>query len=96
MHNDSLETLLARHYGSNAVAPAGLEQRLRASVHQQATRLAREQGAATYMGTHPVSRRRAVQLVALGSLGVGIVNLGLEVLETTLVGQEAAQNATMP
>jgi len=92
MHNDSLETLLTRHYGSTAVAPAGLEQRLRASIHQQAIQSAQEQS----MLTHAVSRRRAVQLVALGSLSVGIVNLGLEMLETTLVGQEATQNAAMP
>ena len=92
MHNDSLETLLTRHYGSTAVAPTGLEQRLRASVRQQATRLAQEQTRLT----HAVSRRRAVQLVALSSLGVGIVNLGLEMLETTLTGQEATQNAAMP
>ena len=92
MHNDSLETLLTRHYGSTAVAPTDLEQRLRASVRQQATRLAQEQT----MLTHPVSRRRAVQLVALSSLSVGIVNLGLEMLETTLAGQEATQNAAMP
>ncbi len=92
MHNDSLETLLTRHYGSTAVAPTGLEQRLSVSVRQQATRLAQEQT----MLTHAVSRRRAVQLVALSSLGVGIVNLGLEMLETTLAGQEATQNAAMP
>ncbi len=92
MHNDSLETLLTRHYGSTAVAPAGLEQRLQASTRQQAVQLAQEQK----MLTQPVSRRRAVQLVALGSLGVGIVNLGLEMLDTALVGPEAAQNAAMP
>ena len=92
MHNDSLETLLTRHYGSTAVAPAGLEQRLQASVRQQATLLAQEQN----RRTHTVSRRRAVQLVALGSLGVGIVNLGLEMLDTALVGQETTQNAAMP
>ena len=92
MHNDSLETLLARHYGNTAVAPAGLEQRLSVSVHRQATRLAQEQTTLT----HSVSRRRAVQLVALSSLGIGMVNLGLEMLETTLAGQEATQNAAMP
>ncbi len=92
MHNDSLETLLTRHYGSTAVAPAGLEQRLRASIRQQAMQSTQEQN----MLTHAVSRRRAVQLVALSSLGVGIVNLGLEMLETTLVGQEATQNTAMP
>ena len=92
MHNDSLETLLARHYGGSAVAPAGLEQRLLASTRQQAVQLAQEQKVLT----HPVSRRRAVQLVALSSLGVGIVNLGLEMLDTALVGQEATQNAAIP
>jgi len=96
MHNDSLETLLARHYGSTAVAPACLEQRLQASVRQQALQLAQEQHRATSIATRPVSRRRAVQLVALSSLGVGIVNLGLEMLDTALVGQDVAQNAAMP
>ncbi len=92
MHNDSLETLLTRHYGNTAVAPTGLEQHLSASIRQQAIQSAQEQN----MLTHAVSRRRAVQLVALSSLGVGMINLGLEMLETTLVGQEATQNTAMP
>ena len=92
MHNDSIETLLARHYGSAAVAPTGLEQRLHTSIQQQVMQLAHERNALT----HRVSRRRAVQLVALSSLSVGIVNMGLEVLENALVGQEATQSAAVP
>ena len=92
MHKNSVETLLSRHYGSAAVAPAGLEQRLQASIRQQARQSVQEQHAIERV----VSRRRAVQLVALSSLGVGVVNLGLEMLETALVGQEAAQNAGIP
>lgn len=95
MHNDSIETLLTRHYGSTAIAPAGLEQRLRASVRQQATSLAEEQGMMTSMRTHAVSRRRAMQFVAMSSIGVSIINLGLEALEATLTGQEAVQNAAV-
>ena len=92
MHKNSVETLLTRHYGSAAVAPAGLEQRLQASIRQQVMRSAQEQRTMQ----RAVSRRRAVQFVALSSLAVGVVNLGLEMLETTLVGQEAAQNAVTP
>ncbi len=95
MRNDSIETLLIRHYGSNAVAPAGLEQRLHASVHQQAAEVAQEQAVATSLRTHPVSRRRAMQFVAMSSIGVSIINLGLEALEATLTGAEAAQNAAI-
>lgn len=95
MHNDSIETLLSRHYGSTAIAPTGLEQRLRASVHQQAAEIAQEQAMATSVRTQPVSRRRVVQLVAMSSIGAGIINLGLEALEATLTGQEAAQNAAI-
>jgi hypothetical protein len=37
MHNDSIETLLLRHYGRTASSPAGLEQQLVASLrHQEA------------------------------------------------------------
>ncbi|GAC1398943.1 MAG: hypothetical protein NVS4B12_13900 [Ktedonobacteraceae bacterium] len=96
MHNDSIETLLARHYGDTAVAPTGLEQRLHASVRQQAAELAQDQRLVTRLHTRAVSRRRAVQLVAIGSIGLGIVNLGLEVLEATLTGQEAAQSVATP
>ena len=93
MYNDSIETVLARHYGSTAVAPSGLEQRLQAAVRQQATEMAQEQATVTRLHTSSVSRRRAVQLVALSSLGLGIVNLGIEglqSLEASVMGQNVA------
>ena len=99
MHNDSIETVLTRHYGSTAIAPVGLEQHLQASVRQQAADLAQEQRVVTRLRTNAVSRRRAVQLVALSSLGLGIVNLGIEglqSLEASIMGQEAAQGVATP
>ena len=93
MHNDSIETVLARHYGSTAIAPSGLEQRLQTAVRQQATEMSHEQEVVTRLRTGSVSRRRAVQLVALSSLGLGIVNLGIEglqSLEASVMGQNVA------
>lgn len=97
MHNDSIETVLARHYGS--IAPSGLEQRLQASVRQQATEIAHEQREVTRLHTNSVSRRRAMQFVALSSVGLGILNLGIEglqSLEASVMGQEAAQGVATP
>ncbi len=99
MHNDSIETVLARHYGSTAVAPADLEQRLQASVRRQAAEVVHEQEAVTRLHAHPVSRRRAIQLVAIGSVGLGLVNLGIEglqALEASVMGQEATQGVATP
>jgi hypothetical protein len=91
MQNRSVETLLARHYGTSAVTPTGLEQRLCNSLQEQAAQISQQQR----VEARPISRRRAVQIVALSSLGAGFVNLGLEVLENALVGQEATQNAAI-
>ncbi len=92
MDKNSVETLLTRHYGSEAAAPVGLEQRLQASVRQWALQPTGGKRSATRV----MSRRKAVRLVALSSLGVGAVNIGLELLENVLVGQEAAPNAAIP
>ncbi len=99
MHNDSIETLLARHYGSTAVAPTGLEEHLNGSVRQHALEMQQEQRVIAQWRTNVMSRRRAVQLVALGSVGLSIVNLGLEglqTLEASMMGQETTQNAVLP
>lgn len=94
MHNDSVETLLARHYGSTAPTPAGLEQRLNVALRQQASELAEQQRMAAELRAWHMSRRRAVKLVALGSASLGALGLGLELVEAVLIGQEAAQTAT--
>lgn len=94
MHNDSVETLLARHYGSTAPAPTGLEQRLNAALHQEVYDLAEQQHMAAQLRAWRLGRRRAVKLVALGSAGLGALGLGLELVEAVLIGQEATQAAT--
>ncbi len=99
MHNDSIETLLTRHYGGTAVAPAHLEQRLHTSLRRRATEVQQEQQLITRFHTKAVSRRRAMQFVALSSVGLSIMNIGLESLqafEASMLGQEAAQHAVTP
>ena len=94
MRNDSIESLLLRHYGDDAPAPAGLEMRLVASMRQEAART--QESAATRFGEQRMSRRAAVRLVAIGTAGLSVVSLGLESLqslEATLVGQDVTQTA---
>ena len=96
MHNDSIETLLLRHYGSTAPTPPGLEQHLCASMHGEIAQQRQRQRVATRLRKRHVSRRQAVQLVAIGSASIGMLSMGLEalqMLETSLLGQEATQSA---
>jgi len=93
MPKDSLETLLLRHYGHTAAPPAGLEDRLRASVRQRAEELRQEQRVATHLRQRRVSRRQAVRLVAIGTAGLGILSAGLEVFEAALSGPNDLQQA---
>src|SRR6266568_3591328 len=60
MHNDSIETLLLRHYGSTAQAPVGLEQRLCASVRHKAAELHRQEKSILYWRQERVSRRSGI------------------------------------
>jgi len=66
MHNDSIETLLLRHYGSAAPAPTGLEATLVASVRQEARTIERQTRHADMWSERPISRRRVLRLVAFG------------------------------
>jgi hypothetical protein len=96
MHNDSIETLLLRHYGSTAQAPAGLEQRICASLRRQAAELHRQEENIAYWRQGRVSRRRAVKLVAIGATGVGALSIGMEALQTlgaALLGQDVTNPA---
>jgi hypothetical protein len=67
MHNDSLETLLLRHYGDAAPAPADLEQRLIASVQQAAA--THKQSTMQRFYARRLSRRQALRLV-FGPMGL--------------------------
>lgn len=96
MYNDSVETLLLRHYGSSASTPPQLEQRLVASVRQEAALMSQRHALAQRLQTRRVSRRRAVQLVAIGSAGLSLLSLGMETfqaVEASLLGQDSAQPA---
>lgn len=96
MRNDSIETLLLRHYGSAAQSPAGLEERLCASVRREAAELHEQKQVAVYLGQKRVSRRRAVRLVAIGTAGVGVLGLGLgslKTIEAALLGQDVSKPA---
>jgi hypothetical protein len=96
MRNDSIETLLLRHYGSTAPAPADLEARLLASVQEQAAEISAREQRARAWSERPVSRRRVLRLVALGSAGLGVLGIGLDGLrqaEASLLGYDTRKPA---
>jgi hypothetical protein len=96
MRNDSIETLLLRHYGSTAPVPTGLEQRLQAAAHHQMAELRQQQHIAARLRAYRVNRRRAVRLFALGTAGLGMLSTGLaslHTLESALLGQDMRQHA---
>jgi putative heme degradation protein len=69
MQNDSLETLLLRHYGSAAQTPVALEEKLSASVRQEVAKLNEQERVAAYLRERRISRRKAIRLVAMGTAG---------------------------
>src|SRR5258708_19967503 len=96
MQKDSLETLLLRHYGNAAPTPAGLQERLLASVWHKAEESRQEMRAVTHLREKRLSRRQAVKLVAIGSAGLGILGIGLKIFqmfEAALVHQDVTQQA---
>ena len=96
MRNDSIESLLLRHYGDDASAPAGLETRLVASVRREAAELREQESMAVRLARRRMSRRAAVRLVAIGTAGLSAVSMGLESLQTleaALAGQDVTQTA---
>ena len=96
MRNDSIETLLLRHYGSDAPAPADLEARVLASVRQQAAEISASERTASVWRERRVSRRRVLRLVAFSSAGLGVLSIGLEGLrqvEASLLGHDTSRPA---
>lgn len=96
MRNDSIERLMQRHYGSTAHTPANLGQRLHTSIRDTEAELQRQQLVETRILEQRMSRRQAVRLVAWSTVGLGLLNIGMEGLqafEDALVGQEATQTA---
>ncbi len=96
MRDNSIETLLLRHYGSTAPAPVDLEARLLASVQQQAAATNAQERAASAWSERRVSRRRVLRLVAFSTAGLGVLSVGLEGLrqvEASLIGHDASKPA---
>jgi hypothetical protein len=96
MRNDSIETLLLRHYGNAAPAPLDLEERLCASIRIQAEELDKEQQVITHLRERRVSRRHAVRLVAIGAAGLGGLSMAIEgvrMLEAAMIGQDVTKPA---
>lgn len=92
MQNDSIETLLLRHYGSMAQAPVQLEEHLRISVRSKAAEMRKRERNAAYLTQRRFSRRQVIRLVVgLGTLSVGVESLRM--LESALPVQKAAQPA---
>lgn len=93
MHNDSIETLLLRHFGHTAPTPTQLEQRLVSSVRHEAVVRQQQERIAANIRTYRMNRRRAVKLVAISSAGLGILGAGLDILETALSSTDNIQSA---
>lgn len=93
MYNDSIETLLLRHYGDNGPTPEALEQRLYASVQQQVRETKQEQSFARRLSEQRISRRRAIKLVAISSAGLGLLSASITSVQTLLTNQDGSQPA---
>lgn len=95
MPNDSIETLLLRHYGNSAAAPAGLEKRLITSVQHEVHEQRQAQQRALRLRERRVSRRQAMRMVALGSTGVSLLTVGISSLEQSLFGAPTSSHSTI-
>lgn len=96
MRNDSIDTLILRHYGSTAPAPDDLETRLLAAVQAQTAEMSARERTASAWRERQVSRRRVLRLVAFGSAGLGVLSIGLEGLrqvEANLLGYDTSKPA---
>ena len=81
MRNDSIETLLLRHYGSSAPAPVDLEQQLSAMVRQETAATQARQEVVNNWQQRRVSRRRVLQLVTFSGAGLSVLAVGLNTLQ---------------
>ena len=81
MRNDSIETLLLRHYGSSAPAPVNLEEQLSALVHQETAEVQARQQVVNNWQQRRVSRRKVLQLVTFSGAGLSVLAVGLNALQ---------------
>ena len=95
MRNDSIETLLLRHYGSTAQAPTDLEDALHASIRLKEGEIQQEQQLVTRLRERRISRRHAVRIVTIeaGLEGLNLALEGVKVIEAALKGQDITKPA---
>ena len=95
MRNDTIDTLLLRHYGSTAQAPVDLEETVCASILTAEAELKKEQQLITDLRERRISRRHAVRMVTIEA-GLESLSLALEsvrAIEAALIRQEATKPA---
>ena len=93
MYNDSIETLLLRHYGDTGPMPPALEQRITVSMHQMADERKQQELLTRNLRENRISRRRAIQLVALSSAGLGLLSTGIASAQVLLNGPSSSRPA---
>ena len=95
MRNDTIETLLLRHYGSTAQAPIDLEDTLLASIRLEEVELEKEQQLITRLRERRISRRHAVRIVTIeaGLEGLSLAFEGVRMIEAALIGQDITKPA---
>ena len=95
MRNDTIETLLLRHYGSTAQTPVDLQDSLSASIQLKAAEREQEQQLMTRLQERRISRRRAVRLFTIdaGIEGLSLALEGVKVIEAAFKGQDVAKPA---
>ena len=95
MRNDTIETLLLRHYGRTAQAPTDLEDTLRASIRSTEVEIEKERQLITRLREQRISRRHAVRIVTIGAgrEGLSLALEGVRVIEAALIGQDATKPA---
>ncbi len=95
MRNDTIETLLLRHYGSNAQTPVDLEDSLAASVRLEANEIEKEQQLVSRLRERRISRRHAVRMITIdaGLEGLSLALEGVKVIEAAFKGQDVTKPA---
>jgi hypothetical protein len=95
MHNDTIETLLLRHFGSTAQTPVDLQDSLAASIRSEAVELEKEQHLMTRLKERRISRRHAVRMVTIdaGLEGLSLALEGVRMIEAALIGQDITKPA---
>jgi hypothetical protein len=95
MRNDTIETLLLRHYGSTAPTPVDQQDSLSASIQLEAVELEHEQQLMTRLRERRISRRHAVRIVTIdaGLEGLSLALEGVKAIEAAFKGKDVTKPA---